>query len=221
MTKIFVPMFLLLFFMSCQNPQDNCQAKSSADSQSSSSCTPDSGSGPGPSTPPVVSDAEDFDANIKFNNFDAEEQAKVEKAIEIIKKVVKSEEFKQRVLNFSYNGKKEFVDNNGLTNAQIYQKILEGAETLNPTVNHTMDLELELYYSSKSTVGYTYPDVLTIYMNTKFFDSYEPYEVSDNIFHEWTHKLGFDHAASYSESRDYSVPYGLGYLVEELGKKYQ
>ena len=84
-----------------------------------------------------------------------------------------------------------------------------------------MDLDLELYYSIRSTVGYTYADGLRIWMNTKFFDSYSPAEVAGNVFHEWTHKLGFTHASNYSLSRDSSVPYALGYLVEELGKQYE
>ena len=146
-----------------------------------------------------------FNANISYTNFDASDEAKVEKAIVIIKKVIASSEFRNRVLNFSYKGKLGFVDNGGFTNAQIYQKLLDGKEELKPVVDHTMDLDLELYYSLKSTVGYTYPDVIRIWMNTKFFDSYTPVEVADNVFHEWTHKLGFDHASSYSTARDSSV----------------
>lgn len=168
--------------------------------------------------PDVPAEAALFNANITFTNFDASDEAKVQKAIVIIKRVIASSEFRRRVLNFSYKGKLGFVDNNGLTNAQIYQKLLNGAEELKPVIDHTMDLDLELYYSLRNTVGYTYPDVIRIWMNTKYFDNYTPLEVADNVFHEWTHKLGFDHASSYSESRDYSVPYGLGYLIEELGK---
>ncbi|MBA2403573.1 MAG: hypothetical protein H0V66_02280, partial [Bdellovibrionales bacterium] len=146
---------------------------------------------------------------------------KVEKAIAIIKKVIASEEFKNKVINFTYGGKKTYVDNDGFSNEEIYQKLLDGSESLRPGNDHTMDLDLELYYSSKNTVGYTYPSGLRIWMNTKYFDAYTPSEVAGNVFHEWTHKLGFGHASSYSVSRDSSVPYALGYLIEELGKKYE
>jgi hypothetical protein len=84
-----------------------------------------------------------------------------------------------------------------------------------------MDLELELYYSSRNTVGYTYPSGLKIWMNTKYFDVYTPAEVAGNVFHEWTHKLGFGHDSRYSVSRNSSVPYALGYIMEELGKKFE
>jgi hypothetical protein len=162
-----------------------------------------------------------LEVQVTYSNFDSQDEQKVEKALEIIKKVVASEEFKERVINFEYKGQKSFVDNGGLTNEQIYLAILEGKENLKPEADHEMDLELELYYSWKNTVGYTYPDELTIYMNRKFFNRYSPAEVAGNIFHEWTHKLGFEHAFRYSVSRDSSVPYALGYLMEELGRQYE
>jgi hypothetical protein len=177
---------------------------------------------PAPPPAPEVSEAAlRFDANFTLFEFDNDDEKKVSKAIEIIKRVVATKDFKDRVLGFTYNGKRTFVDNGNLSNEQIYQKILDGSETLRPGKDNQMDLELELYYSWRSTVGYTYPDDLRIYMNTKFFDYYTPTEVAGNVFHEWTHKLGFDHASSYSVSRDSSVPYALGYLMEELGKKYE
>jgi hypothetical protein len=163
-------------------------------------------------------EADGFDVEALLVNFKNEDQVKVESALELIKDVVRGSEFKERVINFTYNGKRAFVDNGGLTNEEIYQKILEGSEELNQGVDYKMDLELELYSSSKSTVGYTYESSPRIWMNTKFFDVYEAHEVAGNIFHEWTHKLGFDHASSYSVARDSSVPYALGYLMEELGR---
>lgn len=162
-----------------------------------------------------------WDADVYMVNFTQAQEDKVNKAIELIKKVIASKEFRDRVINFSYNGKKQFVDNNGLTNTQIYNKILDGAEELKPEKNNTMDVELELYYQATSTIGYTYPDTVRIWMNTKYFNNYTAVDVTDNLTHEWLHKLGFDHAASYSTSRDYSVPYGIGYLMEELAAKYK
>lgn len=169
----------------------------------------------------VPNEALIFDATVQFTNFEKEDEEKVYKAIEVIKKIVASKEFKDKVLNFTYDGKKQFVDNDGLTNEQVYQKLLNGAEILKPEIDHQMDLDLQLYYSWRSTVGYTYPDGLRIWMNTKFFYPYTVSEVAGNVFHEWTHKLGFEHDSSYSVSRDSSVPYALGYMIEELGPKYE
>lgn len=240
MTKLLLLLSLFILLVSCQGT-DPCQQSGKQDQSTDSACTtaPDPAPAPTPTpapapnptpTPvPAPKEIEDdvpneallFDATVQFTNFSRNDELKVYLAIDIIKKVVASAEFRTRVLNYTYQGKKTFVDNRGLTNAQIYQKLLEGKEDLRPVVDYEMDLDLQLYYSSFNTVGYTYPDGLRIWMNTKFFNSYTPSEVAGNIFHEWLHKLGFDHASSYSVARDSSVPYAIGYLIEELGKKYQ
>lgn len=233
---------VLLLLVSC-DPKPDCQnsekpLSSSMDKQDekplvSQGCTPtetptEPTTPTDPSDEPTEDPSEDvpteallFDIDVSLTNFDAKDEIKVRKAFEIIKKIVSTKEFKDRVLNFTYGAKKTFVDNDGLTNTQIYQKVLNGSEDLVPGTDHQMDLDLELYYSNRSTVGYTYADGIRIWMNTKFFDAYTPCEVAGNVFHEWTHKLGFSHASSYSVGRDSSVPYALGYLVEELGKQYE
>ena len=161
-----------------------------------------------------------FDAQIHLVNFPQEQEAKIHKAVELIKKVVASDEFKERILNHKFDGEKTFVDNKGFTNEQIYQIILDGSETLIPEKNGRMDVEVELYQQSTNTIGYTYPNTSRIWVNTKYFDKYTPVQVADNLFHEWLHKLGFDHDVKYSKSRNYSVPYAIGYLVEELAHKH-
>lgn len=226
MAKLLLLLCLSAFFVSCNSDCNNqATGTKQAQTQNAAACPAPTD----PTTPPtttdpggdVPNDALTFEANILFHNFDRDQEDKVHKAIEIIKKVVGSTEFRSRVLNYTYQGQKQFVDNKGMTNAQIYQALLDGREDLKPEIDNEMDLELELYYSWTSTVGYTTPDVLLIHMNTKFFDPYTPSQVAGNVFHEWTHKLGFDHAQNYSVSRDSSVPYAIGYLIEELGKKYE
>lgn len=233
--KSFLFFALCLFLLSC-NKTETCGPDSHSKEikqtvGTKEACTPtpdpeqpDPDPNPTPTPDPegdVPEGASHFDAAIKFDNFDMDQEEKVHKAIEIIKKVIATREFRAKVLTYSYNGKNQFVDNGGLTNEQIYLKLLEGAEKLFPEEDYEMDLELELYYSSKNTVGYTYPDTVKIFMNTKYFNPYTPSQVAGNIFHEWTHKLGFEHAVSYSIARDSSVPYALGYLIRDLGKQFE
>lgn len=219
---------LFILFTSCNNPDCSNQGSTlqKAEDSTSAVCpspTPDPDPTPNPEPEPgeVPHEALIFDAEYTLTNFESADEEKLQKAIEIIKKVVGSNEFRTRVLNFTYNGKKQFVDNKGLTNAEIYQVILDGKEDLRPEVDNQMDLDLELYYSWQSTVGYTTPGQMKIFMNTKFFYPFTARQVAGNVFHEWSHKLGFEHAASYSVERDSSVPYAVGYLIEELGKKYE
>jgi hypothetical protein len=161
-----------------------------------------------------------FDTNVQTLNMSSPQEAKIQSAEEKIKAVVATEEFRKLVLNHTYNGVKTFVNNNGLSNAQIYQKILQGAEKLQPAKNNAMDLIIKLYYQNSSTIGYTTIGSKTIYMNTKYFNQYNAAGVSHNMMHEWLHKLGFGHAVSYSPSRDYSVPYAIGYMLKKLAAKY-
>jgi hypothetical protein len=235
MTKLLSLCALCFFFVSCnQNPdcqnQPSTTVENAEEASAPAACptpTPDPNPdptpvpSPGPDNGEVPTEALTFDISARLFEFEPEDEDKVQKAFEIIKKVVASKEFRDRVLNFTYLGKKQFIDNDGKTNAQIYQMLLDGKEDLTPEGDNQMDLELQLYYSWRSTVGYTTPGELRIYMNTKFFDPYTPSEVAGNVFHEWTHKLGFDHASSYSVARDNSVPYAIGYMIEELGKQYE
>lgn len=161
-----------------------------------------------------------FDHNVSFYKTTVSQENKFLNALDIIKKVVASEKFRTKVLGHTYNGSKTFVDNGGYTNAQIYQKILDGSETLQKIVDNEMDLEVEVYYAATSTVGYTYANSKRIWVNTKFFNSYDAAGVAHNLFHEWLHKLGFAHSSSYNSARPYSVPYAIGDIVGDLGREF-
>lgn len=221
MVKQFLISFTLLFLMSCQSPSQNCDStNTNCPAEVEEPGSEDNIFMPSPEDMPP-SEAYVFDARVEYVNFETQDREKVARAIEIIKAVITSPEFKHRVVNYTYDGEKTFVDNKGLSNSEIYQILLNGREDLIPEVDYEMDLELELYYSSRNTVGYTYPNTSRIWMNTKYFNVFTPAEVAGNIFHEWTHKLGFEHASSYSVARDSSVPYAIGYLIRDLGKLYE
>lgn len=162
--------------------------------------------------------AQTFDINAQLSGFNRDQEDKILKAFELIKRVVATDEFKRKVLNKSYHGKKQYVDNGGMSNAQIYKKILEGAEMLTPDQNNTMDLNLEAYRESANVIGYTMPGIKTVYVNTRYLDqsNFTANEVAMNVTHEWLHKLGFKHAAKKNASRPHSVPYAIGYIMRSL-----
>lgn len=179
-------------------------------------------------TPPVAitdrttlpSKALTFKSNINYMNLTASQKTKYNKAVAIVKKVIGTESFRTKVLNYKYAGKKQFANNNGKTNAQIYQSILDAAEKLKPAKNNTMDLGVKMYTAQNSVVGYTNPSITFINVNTKFFNQYTANEVAGNLFHEWLHKLGYGHDASATAKRPYSVPYAIGYMIRDIGKKF-
>ncbi len=213
-------LFFVLFFLSCnKNPAGTCPTPQAEIETATTSCELPDETTPVEDVSPVSAEALNWNADIYFVNFDDAQEDKVQKAVALIKKVIASKEFRHKVLNYTYNGKKSFFDNGGFTNAEVYQKILNGAEKMGDTTkNNTMNVELELYYAATNTIGYTYPNSTRIWMNTKYFNTYTPVKVADNLTHEWMHKIGFGHATSYSESRNHSVPYAVGYIVEELAK---
>jgi hypothetical protein len=172
------------------------------------------------STSSVPSTAVTFKTNISLMNFTSAQASKYNKAIAIVKKVVATDAFKKKILNFIYSGKKQFANNNGKSNSQIYQSILDAAEKLKPVKNHTMDLGVKMYYDDSVVVGYTTPSITYINVNRKFFNNYSANQVAGNLFHEWLHKIGYDHDSDATARRPYSVPYAIGYIVRDLGKSF-
>ncbi len=158
-----------------------------------------------------------FSANLSFTNFTEADEDKVQAAVDLVKQVVRSGAFRERILNHTYQGQKTFVQNGGKSNQEIYLTLLKGAERLQPEVDHEIDIDLQLYTNnSTNVVGYTYPNVTRVWMNTKYFRNYVPAQVARNLIHEWLHKLGFDHDSGATARRPYSVPYGVGNIIEDL-----
>lgn len=151
--------------------------------------------------------------------FDNESMVKMNKAFEVLEKVVNSEEFKNRVINFkNRQNERSFASNNGLSNEQIFDAFLEGRETLQPNTPGEMNFFLSLYHKRYSKViGWTNGSINVININWKFFKNFKPNEVAGNLAHEWTHKLGFDHQSAAEHD---SAPYAIGYIVREMGERY-
>lgn len=203
--KLHFLILTLLVLISCGKKQENEQVCDMVCEASEYTLTTAEGELP--------SEALTFSTNLQLVNFNSAQAQKVQEAADLVKRVIATREFREAVLNHTFNGQKAFANNNGLTNLQIYDRILIGAEKLNLTKNNSMDVELELYYQDTSTIGYTYPSSTRIWMNTKYFNNYTPNQVAANLMHEWLHKLGFGHDSSATAQRPYSVPYAIGYLI--------
>lgn len=210
MTRTFSFLFLFLFLASCGKGGSGSGSGSAnlSEAEISSSSTPVA--------------AQTFDINAQMSGFDREQEEKVYKAFDLIKRVVASDEFKRQVLGKTYKGKKQFFDNGGMTNVQIYKAILEGSEKLTPGNNNAMDLSLATYHENANVIGYTKPSIRTIYMNTRYLnkENFQVNEVAMNLTHEWLHKLGFKHSQNRTAARPHSVPYAVGYIMRGIAKKY-
>jgi hypothetical protein len=98
---------------------------------------------------------------------------------------------------------------------------MSGRQYNEQTDDYELDVDLTIYHSRwSSTVGYTYPNTVRTWINRKFFSRYGLAEICGNVAHEYCHKIGFEHSFQPTPSRPFSVPYGIGNLVEELAEKY-
>lgn len=156
---------------------------------------------------------------MQIEGFEGASLEKLEKSFELLERVVNSEEFRKRIINFKNSkGERKFASNNGLSNEQIYANFMDGRETLQPHTHGEMNFFLELYHRPWSKViGWTNGDINTIHVNWKFFKNFKPWDVAGNLAHEWTHKLGFGHTSAKEHD---SAPYAIGYIVRELGEKF-
>lgn len=151
--------------------------------------------------------------------FQGSSEEKINKAFEVLEKVVNSEEFKSRIINFkNRKGERAFASNQNLSNEEIFGKFMSGQETLQPETEGEMNFYVSLYNNSWSKViGWTNPKINTININWKYFKNFKPNEVAGNLTHEWIHKIGFGHK---SASEHDSAPYAIGYIVREMGERY-
>jgi hypothetical protein len=172
----------------------------------------------------------DLDA---LSGFSSADKTKIDQAAQAMSEALSSEDFRQAVLSFTYDGKQQFSNNQlanaagdtvatGMSNQQIYDTMMASRETYLNNTDETAHINLTLYtpsfYKKWNVVGYGYPGQPQIFMNWYYFNSYDIAQVAANIAHEWTHKLGFDHDYNRTARRPYSVPYGVGCLVEHLAE---
>lgn len=168
-------------------------------------------------TDPVPVEAMTFETRIHTEGMSVEQEMEVQKAAEIIRMVVGSQEFKDRILNHTVNGVKKFLNNNGLTNEEIYQKILEAAEEGNLTKDNVMELTLELIpETSKSRIFRIFAGIKKIFYYLNLFQNTTPAGIAQNLFQQWLGKIGFNAPEGTSQS----VQEAVAKIIGELGKKH-
>jgi len=169
--------------------------------------------------------------NLTTEGLTEKEKYLCNQAVAIAEQRLNSEEFRDFILTHSYirktyTGKlwwkKEHAErifsfeSCEYTRAQIYQSIMDGREVLSPELDNEADIFLKVDpRSSRSVIGYTYPNTNWQWIYRKVLNSWGPKDVAGNLVHEWCHKLGFGHTYDYTVNRQYSVPYAVGYFVSK------
>lgn len=141
---------------------------------------------------------------------------------ELFAKVFNMAEFRTSVLDFSWNGKNEFANNNGLSNEEVFNKLFSGEEIADPSQNFTADFILQAYskwWPLGSAVGFTDADAGKIYTKWHFIKNAEIKELAAHYAHEYCHCIGFEHDYDNTPERPFSVPYAIGDIVENIIEK--
>jgi hypothetical protein len=139
----------------------------------------------------IVAQGQNFKVRLEASNFDAEDIPKVVAATNHMADALGSDQFKEFVENYfydetTYSGslwwKKTYHTrrlnmryNNGLSQAQIYEKLMSGKEVLRPETDGEADITLVLDNRNKRGVlGYTYANSLSQWVYNSFFSSGDP-----------------------------------------------
>lgn len=141
-------------------------------------------------------------------------------AMDLVEIVVNSEAFKEKVIGYiNSTGNRNYTRNEGLSNEEVYLKLMEGKEVLDQTTPGEMNLYIQQYNRWWSKViGYTKIGTSKwMWVNWKFYKNFDASEMASNIVHEWIHLMGFYHD---SASDHDSVPYAIGYITRTLAAQY-
>lgn len=104
-----------------------------------------------------------------------------------------------------------------LTNTEIYELIMSGKEEWNGITDYEIDLIVDDYKKSwSSVIGYMLPGKPTVFVNTKFFDTMTKIKVCSNFGHEYFHTLGARHGGKLFRL---SLAYFMNTVIEKLYKE--
>jgi len=157
-----------------------------------------------------------------LSGFNDSQEQFVRSAMRKFETAMNSGLLKQRIIGFTNIPGLRFEDNLGFTNQQVYEKLIAGSETYKPEVNFQADLFLVLVeefiplFLPYTAIGFGLPGSKEITTGTWWFNRASEARYAGHIAHEWSHKAGFDHSFEPTPTRQFSVPYAFGAIVEEL-----
>ena len=103
----------------------------------------------------------------------------------------------------SFMLQRKLIDTASMNNAQVIDRL----------VGKNTETDVEMYYSLKRVLGYTYGNQpigkYKIWINSRYMMEWNYCDLGSLLGHETSHKKGFSHSYKYTPSRDYSVPYSI------------
>jgi hypothetical protein len=148
-------------------------------------------------------------------SFDAESSAILDTSIRELEQVFNSEEFKQMVLNETFD-----VGNFNLSSEDIYGLIISGKDNyIDKPEDNSIDIRVRIFdkYAGSGNFGFTD-------MQTRITKTHRCYILKNSqkcytshLAHEYMHQIGFyDKRTWLFGKKTSSVPYKIGRIVDEL-----
>lgn len=148
-------------------------------------------------------------------SFDAESSAILDTSIRELEQVFNSEEFKQMVLNETFD-----VGNFNLSSEDIYELIISGKDNyIDKPEDNSIDIRVRVFdkYAGSGNFGFTD-------MKTRITRTHRCYILKNSqkcytshLAHEYMHQIGFyDKRTWFFGKKTSSVPYKIGRIVDEL-----
>tara|TARA_Y100000296_G_C5180060_1_gene263712 strand:+ start:32042 stop:32659 length:618 start_codon:yes stop_codon:yes gene_type:complete len=161
---------------------------------------------------------------VKINFFGSllldRDKKRLRQAALIIEQVVNHPQFKDEILKANFFGETSQFKNK--TNLEIYKHIISGSESLKPEIDNEADILQGAFkpkWWKRDPIGYTYRNVLEQWMNLQYLRVSPVSKLASNMFHEWLHKMGFDHDFKATSRRPYSVCYQGNKILEKIYKQ--
>jgi hypothetical protein len=186
-----------------------------------------------------------FKISLTATNFRDGDYEKLERILPLCAEALGSDEFQDFMANFSYdlkvcsgrwwwkkcrtdvieNFKDSYINVNGvrkyMEKEEVYHHLMTAEEVLSEDgEDKEADIFMELdRRSSRNVLGYTYSNTTKQWIYNSFFKNGDDWDIAGNIVHEWVHKMGYGHAYKRTATRQYSVPYAVGYFVRDYVEK--
>jgi hypothetical protein len=161
------------------------------------------------STPPVVNTLPEIIISERENNggvvFLKNGSVKDTSYVAKLNRIIQSKEFKEKVLNHKFKGKNSF---------HYTEKSPQEVLKIITTTRLIVEIERKWNFNKK-VVAWTYPSSNKIFFNSRV--SRKDCSWVGTLGHEVLgHKNGFDHEVNFTKDREYSVPYGIGKIVNDI-----
>lgn len=138
----------------------------------------------------------------EIKNATSDEAQMIREAALLLERVVTSEEFRTRVLDFA------FTSTDGQSNAQIYEHLTSGTMMIRVTMFTGSWIENHVWHTEGRDIGDG-----VVYANRYFID--DARQMGSLILHEYAHQRGYHHE---SASESSSVPYAMNAIFDQIAR---